>query len=273
MRRWVPTLALVALCSSALGANVTVTSTVTIEGGAPGMAGGGKTPRMVMRIKGLKARSDVDVDGQKQTSITDLSTKQITVLQHAQKTAQVYGPGALPMPGTPGTVSDIQVSSKRTGRSRTINGASCDEYAIKMSMKMADFAASPSMPPQAAEMMKDVLMVVTGSVWVAGTGPGVADFVAFQKAAGEVNMAAAFGGVAPGAQAGGLERLLKALSAMPGLPHLTELQLQVEGTGPMVDAMRKMGGMKIRNAVTAVSTEPIADDQFQVPADYKVVSK
>ena len=42
-----------------------------------------------MRIKGLKARSDVDVNGQTQTSITDLGSKEIVVLQHGQKTAQV----------------------------------------------------------------------------------------------------------------------------------------------------------------------------------------
>jgi hypothetical protein len=271
MRRWVPTLAVIALCSSALRADVTVTSTVTIEGSAPGMAGGGMTPRMTMRIKGLRARSDVDVNGQMQTSITDLTTKQITVLQHAQRTAQIYGPGALPLPAQPGPPPKVEASSKPTGRSRPINGVPCDEYAIKMTMSMADFTASASMPPQAAEMMKDVLMVISGSVWVAKSGPGASDFAAFQRAAADSNMAAAFGGVVPGMQSGGIDRVLKAISAMPGLPHLTELQMNVEGTGQMVEAMRKMGTMKVRNAVTAVSTEAIPDDQFQVPADYKVV--
>lgn len=277
MKRWVSVLAVVALCSSSLAADVTVTSNVTIEGGAPGMAGPGGTssPRMTMKIKGLKARSDVDVNGQLQTSITDLAAKQVIVLQHAQKTAQVYAPGTMPAAAAAATAgaAKIDASSKPTGNTRTIAGTPCDEFAIRMGMNMADFAASPGLPPQAAEMMKGARMVITGSIWVAKSGPGVADFVAFQKAAANANMAAAIGGVVPGMQAGGLERLLKSLSDMPGIPYLTELQMDVEGTGPMVDAMKQMGGMKIKSAVTEVSTTAITDDQFQVPADYKTVKQ
>jgi hypothetical protein len=276
MKRWVSVLAIVALCSSSLAADVTVTSNVTIEGGAPGMAGAGGTssPRMTMKIKGLKARSDVDVNGQTQTSITDLAAKQVIVLQHAQKTAQVYASGSMPAAtAAVAAAAKIDASSKPTGNTRTIAGTPCDEFAIRMGMNMADFAASPGLPPQAAEMMKGARMVVTGSIWVAKSGPGVADFVAFQKAAANANMAAAIGGVVPGMQAGGLERLLKSLSEMPGIPYLTELQMNVEGTGPMVDAMKQMGGMTIMSAVTEVSTTAITDDQFQVPADYKTVKQ
>ena len=270
MRRWAAVFAIVALCSSAVRADVTVTSTMTVEGTAPGMAGGGMSPKMVIRIKGLKARSDVDVGGQTQTSITDLAARQIVVLQHAQKTAQVYDSGSLPA-AKPGAAPKIDASSKPTGRSREIDGVPCDEYAIRMSMPMADFTGSANLPPQAAEMMKDVRMVISGSIWAAKSGPGVSDFVTFQKAASDANIGAAFGAVVPGMQSGGLERLLKSLAGMPGIPYLTELQMNVEGTGPMMDAMKQMGTMKIRNAVTSVSTDPIRDDQFQIPAGYTTV--
>jgi hypothetical protein len=274
MKRWITTIAIIAFCSSVLHADVTVTSTMTVEGAAPGMAGPAKNPRMVMRIKGLKARADVETNGVTQTSITDLVAKQMVVLQHGQKTAQVYGtagPAVSAMPKF--KMPKIDASTKPTGRSRTISGAQCDEYAVTMAMNMADFSGAPGMGPEAAEMLKDVRMVIDGSMWIAKSGPGVSDFVAFQRAATEGNMAAAFGVVVPGQQAGGIDRLLKALSGTPGLPYLTELQLKVEGSGPMVDAMKQMGGMKVRNSVTSVSTEPISDDQFQIPADYKVVKQ
>ena len=271
MKRWVSALVIVGLSAAPLTADVTVSSNVTIEGGVPGMAGpaGNTSPRMTMKIKGLKARSDVDVNGQLQTSITDLTTKQIVVLQHAQKTAQIYGPGSSPAP-TSGGGPKIEASSKATGKTRTIGGAPCDEFALRLAMDMSDFAASPGLPPQAVEMMKGVRMIVTGSIWVAKGGPGVADFVAFQQAAAKANMTAALAGMVPGMQAGGLERLMKSLSEMPGIPYQSDLQLDVEGTGPMVDAMKQMGGMKIKTTVTEVSTAPIADDQFQVPAGYQV---
>jgi hypothetical protein len=273
MRRWVTTLAIVALGSSSLVADVTVTSNVTIEGGAPGMGtGGNMSPRVTMKIKGLKARSDVDVNGQLQTSITDLPTKQIIVLQHAQKSAQVYGPGTMPAAAA-AAAGKIDASTKATGKSRTIGGVACDEYVLRMGMEMVDFAAAPGMPAQAAEMMKGVRMVITGSVWVAKCGAGVADFVAFQKAAANANMAVALGGVVPGMQAGGLDRLMKSLSEMPGIPYLSELQMNVEGTGPMVDAMKQMGTMKITSTVTEVSTTALGDDQFRIPADYKTIKQ
>lgn len=274
MKRWVTVLAVVALYSSSLAADVTITSNVTIEGGAPGMGGAGGTssPRMTMKIKGLKARSDVDVNGQTHTSITDLSTKQVIVLQHAQKTAQVYAAGSMPPAAAAhASAAKIDASTKPTGETRTIAGTQCDEFAIRMDMSMADFAASPGLAPQAAEMMKGARMVITGSIWVAKNGPGVADFVAFQKAAANANMAAAIGGAVPGIQGGGVDRLLKSLSDMPGIPYLSELQMDVEGTGPMVDAMKQMGGMKIKSAVTEVSTAAIAGDHFEVPAGYTTV--
>ena len=273
MRRCVITLVAIAFCSSAVRADVTVTSTTTIEGSAPGMAGPGFTPRMVMRIKGLRARSDVEMNGHTQTSITDLAAKEIVVLSHTDKTAQVFGPGQLAAMTKPFVMPKIEASSKSTGESRAINGAQCDEYAVKMGMNLAEFSASPGMAPEAAAMLKDVRMVISGSMWVARSGPGVADFVAFQKAAADGSMAAAFGAVVPGMQSGGLESVMKALSSISGLPYVTELQLTVEGSGQMVEMLKQAGAMKIRNAVTAVSIDPIPDDQFVVPAGYKLVKQ
>jgi hypothetical protein len=273
MKRWVSTLAMIALCSSAVGADVTVTSTMTMEGGAPGMGPSGMSPRMVMRIKGLKARSDVDMNGQMQSTIMDLASKQLIVLNHGQKTAQLYDPAALAasMSNKGVTLPKIDASSKPTGRSRTIAGIACDEYALTMTMNMADFSGSAGMSPEMKAMMKDVRMVIAGSMWVAKSGPGVSDFITFQRAAIDSNMTSAFGAVVPGVQSGGLDRLMKTLASTPGLPYLTELQMKVEGTGQMVDMMKQVGGMKIRNAVTEVSTTGLSDDHFQVPAGYTMV--
>ena len=59
----------------------------------------------------------------------------------------------------------------------------------------------------------------------------------------------------------------------PGIPYLTELTLTVEGSGPMVDMMKKMGEMKMISRVTSVTTDALADTLFKVPEDYKMVKQ
>jgi len=46
-----------------------------------------------------------------------------------------------------------------------------------------------------------------------------------------------------------------------------------EGTGQLVQVMKGMGPMKITQRVTAVSTDPLPDDLFAVPAGYEVVKQ
>jgi hypothetical protein len=273
MTRWVVTVLTIALCSVSLYADVTVTSTVSVQGTGGPVALGNMQPRMVMRIKGSKARADIDLNGQTMSSITDVAGKQIILLRADQKTAQVMTPAnagaAAGMP--PMRLPKVDATSKRTGQSRTIDGVPCEEYAISMKVNMAEMSGSPQMPPEAAAMLKDVRMIMTGSMWVAKSGPGVAEYASFQKAAAAANLAGFVGGAIPGLGASGLDRMMTAVSGTEGIPYLTEMNMTVEGSGQMVEMMKQLGNMKMTNKVTAVSTDPIADDLFAVPADYKVI--
>jgi hypothetical protein len=267
MRRSFATLAIVSILSISLGADVTVTSTTTMQGPAA-QAMGGQQPTMVMRIKGNKARAEMSMMGQSFISITDLDAKQIIMLQPAQKTAQVFTSASKPS-GDAVTIPKIDATVTPTGKSQTINGINCDEYTIKMSMNMAEMR-SPQMPPEAAEMMKDVRMLFNGSVWVAKSGPGVAEFVAFQRASAKASLTDILGKM-PGVSSGGLDRVMAAMTSIDGMPYLMDLNMTFEGTGQMVEMMKQMGGMSMTNKVTEVSTSAISDDQFTIPADFKIV--
>ena len=104
MTRCLAICALVVLGSGAVRADVTVTTEVTIDGPMAAMMSGAM-PRMIMRVKGTKARMDVEVMGQSVATLTDLTARQVTVLMPGQKTAQVFdagaaaGGGAAVMPG------------------------------------------------------------------------------------------------------------------------------------------------------------------------------
>ena len=132
--------------------------------------------------------------------------------------------------------------------------------------------ANPQMPPEAAEMMKGVTMVMNGSVWTAKDALGVAEYAAYMKSVMKSGLFSAISGMKPG-QSGGMDKLMAAASAAPGLPYLTEVTMTMEGTGPMVDAMKQMGPMKMIQKLSSVSMDAISDDLFKVPEGYTIEKK
>ena len=269
MRRWLATAGIAALCMAPLGADVTITQSTSFEGGMMAAATQGATPKMVMRIKGTKMRTDFELMGQNTVTIVDVVSRQVIILDAAKKTAQIITPEAAKVPGE---MPKIDASFKATGQSKTIEGAQCDEHTFTMKMDMSEMGASGQMPPEAAAMMKDVQMMIAGNVWVAKSGPGTADYVALQKAAIAANMAGALTG-AGGRTPGGMEKMLAAAASAPGLPYLSEINTSFSGTGPMVQMLQQSGAMKITQKVTSVSTDAIPDDMFTVPEGYQVEKK
>lgn len=279
MKRCLMTWIAVVLCLAPVGADLTLTQTMTIEGGAAGAMMADKPPMAtVMRIKGRKARGDMDMMEMKISTLTDLSTKETMLLNHTEKTAQLVSATSVAAAAAPVPPMDVDVSFKPTGQKRAIEGVECAEHAFTMAVGMAEMTGQqapkegqPQMPKEAAEMMKDVRVVMAGSTWVAQSGPAAGEYIAFQKAAAEASLAV-FGAMLSGQQStGGLDKLLAAISEAPGLPYLTEMTMSVEGTGPFVEMMKPMiTGMKFIQKTTAVSTEPLADDLFKVPAEYTI---
>ena len=269
MRRWVATCAAFLLVSAVLHADLTLTQTITVEGGPAAMMGGSAAPRITMRIKGMKARVETEVMGRSTVMLTDLSAKQMIMLNDLDKTARVVDSTSPAVPaGTP--MPDMDLSFKPTGSKRTIENLSCDEYTIGMTMNMASMAGSAQLPPEAAQMLQDLKMIMSGSTWIAKEGPGVAEFTAFQKASAAANMASAIAGAMGGAN-NGLDKVMAATASAQGLPYLTEMTMTVEGTGQIVDMLKQMGAMKISNKVTAISTDALSDELFKVPAGYTMV--
>jgi hypothetical protein len=269
MKRCLVALAAVVVCLVPLRADVTLTQTTTMQIEGPMAAMMPAKPMvMVTRIKGTKARADVEMMDQKISSLADLTTKELTVLNHQQKTAQVISTTAVSPAEIPKL--DVDVSFKPTGQSKAIDGVPCAEYAFKMTFGFAEMSAG-QMPKETGEMMKDVRMVMDGSTWIARTGPGSEEYIKFQKASMNANMAAILGGIMGGPQRGGIDKLMAAISEAPGLAYLTEMSMSVDGTGPMVDMFKQqLGGMKVTQKMTSVSTEAIADDLFKVPPGYTI---
>ena len=117
MKRWLATVLVFGLCSAVVRADVTVVQTTTIEGGMAAMAGGGApSPKITMRVKGMKSRTDMEMPSVNMSSITDLVAKQMIVLRHDQKTAQVVETGAPASPAAAAAPSGERHREARRGR-------------------------------------------------------------------------------------------------------------------------------------------------------------
>jgi hypothetical protein len=271
MNRWIGSLAAAVLCSTVLHADVTVTTATTVEGGLAAMMAGA-TPKTVMRIKGMQGRADMETMGRTIASLADLTRKEVIVLRPDDKTAQVITAVTRQQPGTPpATLPQIEGSFAPTGRLQTIDGLKCEEYAFNMTVPMSDMTPGQQMPPQASDMLKDLQMLMKGSIWVAKSAPGAAEYLAFQKAAVEASLSTILAGGVPGAPSNGMDRVMKKLTGAEGIPYLTEMNMTIEGGGPAADMMKQMGAMKITSKVSSISTDPIAADLFVVPPDYKII--
>lgn len=282
MKRWLTTTLALLVCSAALSADITIVQTTKVEGGMASMAasagaGASMSPKLTTRMKGMKTRTDVQTGAVAVSTILDLATSQVIVLNASQKTATIASavppapPAGAASPATPVTMPKVEASVTPTGKSQVIDGVKCDQFTFTTKMNMGEMSGR-QMPPEAAAMMQGVQMVMDGSIWVAKDVPGAAEYIKFQKAAASSDMATAALG-ASGVSIPGMDKLMKAMSAIDGLTYLTEMTINIEGTGQMAEMMKQMGPMKVTTKVDSVSTDALSDALFQVPEGYTVVKR
>jgi Domain of unknown function (DUF4412) len=243
-------LPLCALAAVPAAADVTLKSKGSGKGMMGAMAGD-----TTQSLKGLKLRVDqTSGAGRQQTTIIDASSRQMIVLDHDKKEAEVIDMNSIADSMAKIGVSDIKASITPTGQTRQIAGSTCNVYDVKVAVPMG-----------AAGMT----MAMTGPQCVVKDGPGHADFKAFYTAAAEK------GFFMDPNQARNQPAAAKAMADMHrkmaelGVPFATETNIGMEGSGPMADMMKKMGNTIITE-VTSVSTAPIADSMFEIPAGYTV---
>jgi hypothetical protein len=158
--------------------------------------------------------------------------------------------------------SEPKVSFTPTGQKKEILGHSCDGYALSISIPMT--------------MGNDTMtLTMSGPAWIAKGVPGTKDYQTFYQMAAEHGLF--FGSPeqakAQGAQMKSTTEMYKAFAATGGVPFQSETEVKFEGSGMMATMMNKMGGASSSQTVTAISTDPIPDDKFTVPAGWKTVNK
>jgi hypothetical protein len=238
--------------ANAAAADVTIKSKSSGSGMAAAAAGD-----MTQYIKGPKVRIDqTSGPGRDTSTIIDMSAKQMIVLNHGSKEAEMIDMGTLSTSLAKAGVTDVTASITPTATTRQIAGQTCTVHDLKISV-----------PMQMGNMK--MAMVMSGPQCLVKNAPGQADYLAFYKAAAES------GGFFDAQQAKARPEAAKAMTDMYrkmaelGLPYATEMNIGFAGEGPMADMMKKMGNT-ITTEVTSVTTDAIAPSLFDVPAGYKI---
>ncbi len=227
-------------------ADVTLTMNMSMNAGPIATSG-----QVISSLKGTKVRSDAKVMNQNLSILVDPATKQQIMLNHVTKQMTTINPQQA-MAGLPVGFGDAVASVKPLGQTKDILGRVCQGFAVEIVMPMTANGET-------------ITMKLTGPVWLAKDGPGVAEYKAAQKALADAGLSMSPFGQGPSAK--GMTEVAKAL-ADAGMVMEQEIHMTVEGTGQMAQMMGQMGSMTMTMTVTAISTDPIPDERFAIPEGY-----
>jgi hypothetical protein len=240
---------LLAIATTA-GADVTLKQKT---GGKMAM-GGAASGETTQYIKGTRMRVDEGMTGTPTSQIIDLASQQLIVINAKRREADVYDMAKLSAQVAKGPVGNVTASLTPTRQTRQIAGQTCTVHEMKVAVP--------------TEMGGEKLnLTITGPVCLSKDAPGHEDFAALYKSGaffGDPRTASA----QPG-HARGLAMLYREMASR-GVPLAQEMNIRFEGSGPMAGMMAKVGGSSMTMEVVSISTDPIDDAIFAIPADYKI---
>jgi len=247
-------LALVVLATAQ--ADVTIKATATGKG--LGMSGDTSN---VTYIKGLKMRSEAASSKVNAVTIFDVDAQKMYVLNDKKKEVDVWDMAAFTQEISRSVPAEgMQASITPNGQTKTINGQVADGFDVKIVVP-ATIGGPGGLP---------VTMLLNGVSWIAKGVPGAADYAAFYKGAAEKGWIFSDPRAAKGApgQAKAMAQMYAEFAAIGGLPYEANMDIEVEGDGPIAAMMAKVGGVSTTTTIDSVETAPLDDALFQVPADY-----
>lgn len=225
---------------------------------AMGMQGTGQEG---LWLKKTRIRRDLVDRGKAYSHLYDLGTREITVINHSLRQAEVYPMNSLkPDPNTRVAAKDVKLRFNPTGQRRQLQAWSCEEYALNLSM-----------PVEVGGERVD--FELDGQVWLARFTREQGETAAFVHAAQTPDF---FMGVpamakASPSQAQGISEAFRRIAPL-GLLCSLDVHLKYEGNGRLAELSRKMAS-RISVAYERYGGDPLKDEVFDIPAGYLVVRK
>jgi hypothetical protein len=258
-----PLAALLASCAVAANADVTVNTTTAGKASIINVGGPG-----VNQFKGRRHRSESTVGGRPVSLIIDIDNMRFVELDDKKKTATVTPLASIADELAKVGVGAPQATLTKTSQTRQIAGYPCTVHDVKVSM--------PFSPTGKTGEGMDMDMVLSGTVCLSTTAPGLADYQAFYKAAADSGFI--FGNPAAAksptgaAQAKAYAELTRKMAAA-GMALESHVTISASGDNPMASMMAKLAASDITTTVTKIEAGEVPADRFDIPAGYKVKNK
>jgi hypothetical protein len=248
MRRLFALVLFVALALAAVpaSADVTIKMSMAVSGGPMVMEITSTTS-----IKGMKMRTDMSAMGQETSFIVDLATKEMLSVNHGTKQVETFNPAAAAA-ALPMSFGEATVAFKPMTETKQILGRTCAGFTVQLSIPMSMNGET-------------ITMTMEGPVWIAKEGPGTAEYQAFYKASAAAGLVAS--PLMGGPQGTAMAEMQKSF-AENGIPLEQNMAMAMAGTGEVARMMAQNGNMSMVMKVSAITTDPIADSTFAIPAGY-----
>ena len=187
--------------------------------------------------------------------VYDAAERRLVILDLDKQEAEIYDAAKAAAEVEKNLPGDrITSELKPTGRSRTLLGVTCEDYSFVIKAPLTDSAN----------------VVRSGTVCVAKAAPGAEEYVAFFKSAETVLTA---GSVKAPKSVMAADRtdteFYRRVALLGGMPYAFEMKLEVEGSGLMARMLRGSLTWSREMTVTSITTEPVSEADFAMPAGWK----
>jgi hypothetical protein len=241
-------------------ADVTVTTQTSGKAAFIDLGGEGVT-----RIKGTRQRNDQAFKGKTQTMLIDIDGRRFVSLDAKKKSAVVTPLASIADELEKVGIGTMEATLKKTSATKQIAGFPCTVHDINLSL--------PFSPTGQAGQGMDLVMVLSGTVCLSTSAPGLADYQAFYKAAADSGFV--FGdprttkSPTGAAQAKAYAALTKKM-AEAGMALESHINISASGDNPMAGLMASAAKSDIITTVTKIEAGALPAESFEIPADYKV---
>ena len=257
------------LCAALLAATAPTWADVSVTTQTSGKASflnvGGEG---VSQIKGKRMRTDQVVGSKTVSLITDIDNMQFVDINDAKKSATVTPLASIADELQKVGVGAMDATLTKTSQTKTVAGYPCTVHDIKVNV--------PFSPTGKTGEGMDMILVLSGTVCLSTTAPGLADYQAFYKAAADSGFI--FGNPAlaknptGAATAKAYAEFTKKMAAA-GMALESHVTISATGDSPMAGLFSKAAASDITTTVTKIETGDIAADKFEIPAGYKQKTK
>lgn len=251
--------AALSVCAAHAFADVTVN--VRTDGKASFINVGGDG---VFQIKGKRQRNDQLVSGKTITTIMDVDGQRFIELDAKKQSATVV-PLASIGEELRKVSGNLEVTLTKTAQTKTVASYPCTVHNVNLSLPF-----SPTGKPGDG---MDLVMVLSGTVCLSTSAPGLADYQNFYRAAADAGFIFGDPRVAKSptgaAQAKAYAAFVRKM-AEGGMNLESQINITATGDGPMAGMMAKLAASNVHTVATSVATGDLPADSFDVPAGYKV---